>query len=70
MSDPQTLRAICLDEHGAPKSKSECRALLINHLILEEMMDIDAAEDLADKTIRETGFWPEMDIRKLFTDSE
>ena len=59
MADTQTLRALCLDEQGAPKPKNECRAVLINHLILEEMMDIDEAEDLAEKTLREADLWPE-----------
>jgi hypothetical protein len=59
MADPKVLHGLCLDETGAPKPKNECRAVIINHLILEEMMDIDEAEDLADKTLRETGFWSE-----------
>jgi len=59
MADPKTLRALCLDEDGQPKSKPDARAAIINHLILEETMDIDDAEDLADATLRESGFWPE-----------
>lgn len=59
MADPKTLRALCLDEDGTPKSKQAARAAIINHLILEETMDIDDAEDLADATMRESGFWPE-----------
>ena len=62
MADPQTLHQLCVDEKGAPKPKNECRAAIINHLILDEMMDIDEAEDLAEKTLRETGFWPEEKI--------
>ena len=62
MADPTTLRNLCLDERGGVKPKPECRAAIINHLILEEMVDIDEAEDLADKTLRETGFWPEEKI--------
>lgn len=69
MADTQQLHALCLDEHGSPKPKNECRAAIINHLILDEMMDIDEAEDLAEKTLRETGFWndetknnPQLDI--------
>lgn len=69
MADPQHLRALCLDEAGSPKPKNECRAAIINHLILEEMMDIDEAEDFAERTLRETGFWnddtknnPQLDI--------
>ncbi|MBU1907916.1 hypothetical protein KKF59_02170 [Patescibacteria group bacterium] len=59
MVDTQMLHNMCLDETGAPKPKPECRATIINHLILDEMMDIDEAEDLADKTLHETGFWPD-----------
>lgn len=59
MADTPTLHQLCLDEKGSLKPKPECRAAIINHLILEETMDIDAAEDLADKTLRESGFWPE-----------
>lgn len=62
MADPQTLHQLCLDEQGSPKPKNECRAAIINHLILDEMMDIDEAEDLAEKTLRGTGFWPEEKI--------
>jgi hypothetical protein len=69
MADSQQLRALCLDEVGSPKPKNECRAAIINHLILEELMDIDEAEDLAERTLRETGFWtddtknnPQLDI--------
>lgn len=59
MADPRHLHQLCLDEQGAPKPKNECRAAIINHLILEEMMDIDEAEDLAEKTLHETGFFNE-----------
>ncbi len=59
MADPNALRALCLGEDGNPKSKPDARAAIINHLILEEAMDIDDAEDLADTTMRESGFWPE-----------
>jgi hypothetical protein len=69
MVDPVKLHVLCLDETGAPKPKNECRAAIINHLILEEMLDIDEAEDLAEKTLRDTGFWnddtknnPQLDI--------
>ncbi|MFA5130056.1 MAG: hypothetical protein WC477_04020 [Patescibacteria group bacterium] len=58
-SDIQTLRGLCLDGEGNPKSKTECRATLINHLILEEMIDVDEAEDLTETTLNELGLWPE-----------
>lgn len=40
-------------------SKPQCRAAIINHLILNDMIDIDEAEDTADKALRESGLWPE-----------
>lgn len=58
METTNTLHALCYDETGKLKQQNECRALIINNLILEEGMDIDAAENLADKTLRESGFWP------------
>ncbi|MBI4139127.1 hypothetical protein HY479_03185 [Candidatus Uhrbacteria bacterium] len=70
MAEFETLRGLCLDDHGAPKPKPECRAAIINHLILEELMDIDEAEDLAEKTLRETGFWPEQEITDPSSPSE
>ncbi len=54
----EKLHSLCYEESGALKQQNECRALMINHLILEDGMDIDAAEDLSDKTMRESGFWP------------
>lgn len=56
MADMTTLRNLCLNEKGNPKPTEECRAVIINHLILEELTDIDEAENIADKTIRELGF--------------
>lgn len=58
MDTKETLIGLCRDEKDQLKPKNECRALMINHLILEEGLDIDAAEDLTDKTLNETGFWP------------
>ena len=58
MEQTNILRTLCYDEAGGLKQQNECRAVMINHLILEDGMDIDAAEDLADKTLRESGFWP------------
>jgi hypothetical protein len=59
MGDPNALRGLCLDESGSPKSKHVARAAIINHLILEEMTDIDDAADLADAALRESGLWPD-----------
>jgi len=58
MPQEEMLKGLCFDEKGELKSKSECRASMINHLILEEMMDIDDAEDLAEKTLKELDLWP------------
>lgn len=58
METKDALLKLCHDEIGKLKPKNECRAAMINHLILEDGMDIDAAEDLADKTLNESGFWP------------
>jgi hypothetical protein len=58
MDTKEKLIGLCNDEKGSLRPKNECRALMINHLILEDGMDIDAAEDLADKTLNESGFWP------------
>ncbi len=57
MATAEELLALCRDEGGGLKTVNEARAAMINHLILEEMVDIDDAEDLADKTIRESGLW-------------
>lgn len=59
MATQDQLKNLCFDEKGDTKPKADCRASLINHLILEEMMDIDDAEDLADKTLRELDLWKE-----------
>lgn len=59
MANPETLKNLCYDEKGEIKPKSECRAILINHLILDEMMDIDEAEDLAEKTLQAVNLWAE-----------
>jgi len=57
MATPEELLALCHDEKGELMTKDQCRAAMINHLILEEMIDFDDAEDLAEKTIRESGMW-------------
>ncbi len=58
MESKNPLHVLCFDETGQLKQQNECRAVMINHLILEDGLDIDAAENMADKTIRESGFWP------------
>ncbi len=64
MANFETLKGLCMDERGGPMPKPDCRAAIINHLILEEMMDIDEAEDLAEKTLNDTGFWPKQPEEK------
>lgn len=59
MANPEVLKALCYDDRGGVKPKTECRSTLINHLILEEMMDVDEAEDLVEKTLNELGLWEE-----------
>ena len=59
MATQEALRQLCLDEKGQPKEKNECRAVIINHLILDGGLDIDEAEELAENTLRESHFWDE-----------
>lgn len=61
MATQDQLKNLCFDEKGVTRPKADCRASLINHLILEEMMDIDEAEDTADKTLKELDLWKEME---------
>jgi len=58
MDTRETLIALCHDENKSLRPKNECRALMINHLILEDGLGVDDAEDLADKTLNTSGFWP------------
>lgn len=58
MASTEELKALCYDERGGLKTKPECRSALINHLILDEMVDVMEAEDLTDKTLRELNLWP------------
>ena len=59
MTELETLNKLCYDERGAVKTKADCRAAMINHLILDELVDIDDAEDTVEKAIREFNLWPE-----------
>lgn len=58
METQQKLREVCYDEKGLLKPMDQCRASMINHLILEDGLGVDDAEDTADKFIRECGLWP------------
>jgi hypothetical protein len=55
----EELKKLCYDDRGEIKSKIECRAAMINYLIIDESLDIDDAEDLADKTMRALNLWPD-----------
>ncbi|MBD3281722.1 hypothetical protein GF391_03160 [Candidatus Uhrbacteria bacterium] len=59
MPEQEKLHSLCYDEKGEVKTKQECRATMINYLILEDTLDIDEAEDLAEKTLNELNLWPE-----------
>lgn len=65
MATQETVKTFCYNESGELKPKAECRAGLINHLILEEMMDIDEAEIFIDKTLRELNLWGEPRLEDL-----
>lgn len=58
MPGQETLKKLCFDEKGEIKTKQECRAAMINYLILEDTLDIDEAEDLAEKTLNDLDLWP------------
>ncbi len=57
-------------ENGELKPKAECRAGLINHLILEDSYDIDEAENITDRTLRALNLWNEPRIEDLLKDDE
>lgn len=58
MPDNEILKALCYASTGDLKPRPACRSAIINHLILEEMMDVDEAEDVADKTLNALNLWP------------
>lgn len=64
------LRALCFNPDGSVRPKAEVRAETINKLILDEMMDIDEAEDLIDKSLREFNLWGEPSLEDLLRDDE
>lgn len=61
---------MCFNEDGTVRLKADIRAEMINKLILEEMMDIDEAEDLIDKSLREFNLWGEPTLEDLLKDDE
>lgn len=66
----EELRALCFTPTGAVRPKAEVRAEMINALILDEMMDIDQAEDLIDKSLREFNLWGEPRLEDLIKEWE
>ncbi len=70
MINKEELRALCFNQDGSVKKKAECRAEIINKLILDEMMDIDDAENLIDKSLREFNLWNEPTLEELLRDDD
>lgn len=68
MTTQDDLRAICQNENGGVRPKPECRALMINKLILDDLMDIDEAENLVDKSLREWNLWNEPRLEDLLAE--
>jgi hypothetical protein len=64
MATTDLLKTLCYNDRNELKNRLECRAAMINHLILEEMVDVDEAEDVTDKTLRELNLWPTEDKGK------
>lgn len=61
---------MCYTETGAVKPKPECRAEMINRLILDELEDIDEAENFVDASLREFNLWGEPRLEDLLRDDE
>ena len=70
MVTKEDLRKMCYRDDGSVKLKTECRADMINRLILTEMMDIDEAENMIDSALREFNLWNEPTLEELFRDDE
>ncbi|MSR85331.1 hypothetical protein EXS71_02755 [Candidatus Uhrbacteria bacterium] len=70
--DKEILRKMCYTETGAVRPKAECRAEMINRIILDEhtLIDIDEAENFIDKTLREFNLWNEPTLEDLLKDDE
>lgn len=64
------LLAMCYNNDGGVKPKDECRAEMINRLILDEMMDIDEAENFIDKSLLEFNLWGEPSLEELLRDDD
>lgn len=61
---------MCFNADGSVKPKAECRAEMINVLILDEMMDIDEAETFIDKSLLEFNLWGEPRLEDLLRETE
>lgn len=70
MTTSEELRNLCMDEKGDIRPKPECRAILINKLILDDLVDIDEAEGLVDKSLREWNLWNEPTLEELLAEDE
>ncbi len=70
MVTKEDLRAMCFAPNGAVRPKAEARAEMINRLILDEMVDIDEAEDFIDKSLREFNLWGEPRLEDLIKEWE
>ncbi len=68
MTTQEELRALCETPEGTIRPKADCRAVMINKLILDDMMDIDEAENLIDKSLREWNLWNEPRIEDLLAE--
>ncbi len=66
---PEELKALCHEE-GRLKPKPDSRASMINALILdpETDIDIDDAENMVDKLLREWNLWNEPTLEELLRD--
>jgi len=68
MATIETLKALCYDDRGGLKPRTECRSALINHLILEELIDVMDAEDEADAALNTLNLWPSPEDTKPATE--
>ena len=72
MIEKDELKKLCYNQDGSVRPKAECRAELINRIILDvkETMDIDEAENYVDKSLREFDLWGEPKLEDLLRDDE
>ena len=70
MATIEALKALCYDDRGGLKPRPECRTVLINHLILDELIDVMDAEDVADNALNELNLWQPTDTGDETSKSE